>query len=63
MRTFLNKKQLRLVTSLSIQHITREEKKGRFPKRIPISTSRVAWDSEEVQAWMDQRKATRDSAK
>lgn len=62
---FVNKRELRQITTLSIQHITRLEKAEppRFPKRVWISENRVAWLLEEVEDWMQQRLATRDSPK
>lgn len=50
----LNKKQLREMTSLSIQTITRLEKAGNFPLRVklPPDFFRVAWVEEEVRDWL-----------
>lgn len=60
---FLNKRELRLKVTLSIQHITRLEKAGKFPERIWISTNRVAWLEEAVENWMRERIANQSSVK
>ena len=39
----------------------RLEKAGRFPKRVPLSPSRIAWIESEVDAWIKKRGAARDS--
>ena len=39
----------------------RLEKAGRFPKRVPLSPSRIAWIESEVDAWIKKRVAARDS--
>jgi prophage regulatory protein len=52
---FLNKRELRQKTTISIQHITRLEKAGKFPKRIQLTQNRVAWLETEVEEWMQNR--------
>ena len=50
----LNKTELRDKTSLSIQSITRLEKRGKFPKRVklPPDFIRVGWIEGEVDNWL-----------
>lgn len=36
------------------------EKRGDFPRRIALTRRNVAWDLEEVQAWIKARKASND---
>ncbi len=36
------------------------EKRGDFPRRIVLTSRNVAWDLEEVQAWIEARKAAND---
>ena len=43
-------------------HIARLEAAGQFPKRMRLGACRVAWLSEEVQSWIDERVAKRDMA-
>ena len=47
--------ELRRLVPYCPQHILRLEKKGKFPKRIKIGERRVAWRSEEVMAWREQK--------
>lgn len=58
----INKRQLRDKTSLSIQHITRLEKEGKFPRRVKLTDGiRVAWLEDEVDDWIASRLQLRDS--
>lgn len=58
----VSKKELKSVFGVpySFAHIARLEAAGTFPKRVKLGACRVAWVSEEVQAWIDERIATRD---
>jgi prophage regulatory protein len=60
----VSKKELKSVFGVpySFAHIARLEAAGQFPKRIRLGACRVAWVSEEVQAWIDERVASRDTA-
>ena len=40
-------------------HLRYMEKKGQFPKRVHLSTMRVAWLEDEVSAWLAARIAAR----
>jgi prophage regulatory protein len=42
---------------LSESTIYRMEQRGEFPRRIPISTKRVAWRRSEIEAWLAERMA------
>jgi prophage regulatory protein len=60
-RLLVCKKGLReLGVPYSFQHIARLEKAGVFPQRIRLSANRVAWDYEEVCAWIAERSLLRD---
>ncbi len=37
---------------LGRRQIDRLEKAGKFPRRVPISASRVAWVAEEIDQWV-----------
>ncbi len=39
-------------TSLSRATLFRKERAGEFPKAVRISTNRVAYDSEKIDAWI-----------
>ena len=60
----VTKKELKIVFGVpySFAHVARLEAAGQFPKRVPLGACRVAWLSEEVQAWIDERVASRDTA-
>ena len=47
---------------LSRSSIWRLEQVGKFPKRIKIGERAVAWDSHEINQWLDNRKALRTEA-
>ena len=59
----VSKKELRIVFGVpySFAHIARLEAAGQFPKRIRLGACRVAWLSAEVQNWIDERVALRNS--
>jgi prophage regulatory protein len=59
----VTKKELKIVFGVpySFAHIARLEAAGHFPKRVRLGACRVAWLSEEVQAWIDERVASRDT--
>lgn len=56
----LSKKALREKVVYSIQHITRLEQEGKFPKRIRLGDNRVAWLESEVDKWIEQKLLARD---
>lgn len=59
----VSKKELKTVYGVpySFQHIARLEAAGAFPKRVKLGACRVAWLAEEVQQWIDNRVACRDT--
>jgi prophage regulatory protein len=60
----VSKKELKSVFGVpySFQHIARLEAAGQFPQRIRLGACRVAWLAEEVQCWIDERVASRNTA-
>ncbi len=44
----------------SRMHIYRQEKAGKFPKRVQISDNTVGWIEEEIDAWQKAKVAARD---
>ena len=60
----VTKKELKSIFGVpySFAHIARLEAAGQFPQRVRLGACRVAWVSEEVQAWIDERIANRDPA-
>jgi prophage regulatory protein len=59
----VSKKELKSVFGVpySFQHIARLEAAGQFPQRVQLGACRVAWLSEEVQHWIDDRVASRNT--
>lgn len=47
----------------SRMHVDREEKAGRFPKRVQLGPNSVAWLEDEVIAWQAERIAQREPPK
>ena len=60
----VTKKELRSLFGVpySFAHIARLEAAGQFPKRVRLGACRVAWLAEEIQSWIDERVANRDTA-
>jgi prophage regulatory protein len=56
----LSKKQVREKVIYSIQHITRLEQAGKFPKRIRLGEGRVGWLESEIDDWISQKLLARD---
>lgn len=57
MKGALGKKELLAVVPLSWSTIDRLEAAGEFPKRWYITDRRCVWTQEEVEQWLDKRKA------
>lgn len=55
MRNILNKKEIVKKCGLSYTTIWREEKAGRFPKKIELSSRRVGWFEDEIEEWLESR--------
>jgi prophage regulatory protein len=48
--------------SFSTVHLWRLEKSGAFPKRVPIGRARHGWLESEINEWLANRVAARDTA-
>lgn len=55
MKGAIDKKELLKKVPLSWYTINALEKAGEFPKRFAITPGRVAWNGDEVEAWLDAR--------
>lgn len=53
--------QVRQKVGFSRSEIYRLISLGRFPRPIPLGERAVAWDMEEVEAWVQERIAARDA--
>lgn len=54
----ISRRQLLSIVPLSDRTIYNLEKRGDFPKRIALTSRNVAWDLDEVAAWIESRKAS-----
>lgn len=50
--TLISRNEVLNRTSLSQATLWRKERAGEFPKAVKISTNRVAYDAEAVEAWI-----------
>lgn len=55
----IRQKELQALVPYSGMHLWRLEKVGRFPRRIKLGPNRVGWSLNEVNAWLEARKAER----
>jgi prophage regulatory protein len=58
----ITKRELCQIVPYTPQHVLRLEKKGKFPRRIQVGPNRVAWLLSEVEAWVSDRVAERNSS-
>jgi prophage regulatory protein len=60
-RKLVTKKELKSIYGVPYcpAHIARLEAAGSFPKRVTLGACRVAWVAEEVEAWIEERVASR----
>lgn len=49
--------------TFSRMHLWRLERKGDFPKHVPVSANRIAWVESEIDAWIKARIAARGEAR
>jgi prophage regulatory protein len=57
-KTLINRKKLLSMIPLSERTIFNMEQRGEFPRRIALTSRNVAWDLEEVEAWIEARKSS-----
>ena len=55
----IDRKQLLKLVPLSDRTIFNMEKRGEFPQRLSIAPRRVAWYLNEVNEWMEKRRAAK----
>lgn len=60
MRAALRKEELIKLVLLSFYAIDKLEKDGDFPKRFSLTPRVVAWNRDEVEAWLDARQQNPD---
>lgn len=59
-KTLINRKKLLAIIPLSERTIFNMEQRGKFPRRIVLTSRNVAWDLAEVEAWIEERKLSGD---
>lgn len=57
-KTLINRKVLLEMIPLSARTIYNMEQRGEFPRRIALTSRNVAWDLEEIQKWIEERKSS-----
>jgi prophage regulatory protein len=57
-KKLINRKSLLEMIPLSDRTIFNMEQRGEFPRRIALTSRNVAWDLEEVEAWIEARKSS-----
>lgn len=57
MKAAIRKTQLLAMVPMSESQITKLEKAGEFPKRFALTNRTVAWNLDEVEAWLDKQQA------
>ncbi|NJD37235.1 MAG: AlpA family phage regulatory protein [Geobacter sp.] len=63
MSRMMRRKEVLSVTGLSGSTQYREEKAGRFPSRMKLSSGTVGWNRDEISDWLSNRKKVTSSAK
>ena len=61
-KILINRKKLLSMIPLSERTICNLEQRGEFPRRIALTSRNVAWDLEEVEAWIEARKSSGNQA-
>ncbi len=57
-KALINRKKLLAMIPLSERTIFNMEQRGEFPRRIALTSRNVAWDLDEVEAWIEARKSS-----
>jgi prophage regulatory protein len=61
-RRTIRRSELRRIVPLADTTIYELEQKGEFPRRFNLTARCVAWDLEEVETWLDERRRASDAA-
>lgn len=60
--TLINRRTLLAIVPVSDRTIYNLEKRGEFPRRIVLTSRKVAWDLAEVEHWIEERRQSDDQA-
>lgn len=58
----VGRKELRALVPYDSSYIAKLERKGQFPRRVPVGPGKVGYVRSEVEAWLRERIAVRDQA-
>ena len=61
MRRMLRRRAVEQVTGLSRSGLYQAIARGKFPRQIHLTDTAVGWDADEVEVWLDARRAERDA--
>lgn len=61
-RMLISRKQLHAMIPLAERTIFNLERRGDFPRRIALSSRKVAWDLAEIEGWIEARKSSSSQA-
>lgn len=56
-KVLINRRMLQAMIPLAQRTIYNMEQRGEFPRRIALSSRKVAWDLSEIEAWIEARKS------
>ena len=59
---FLFEEEVKRMTGYTRQHRLRLERTGEFPRRVQLGAGRVGWSAQEIDAWIEAKKASRPDA-
>lgn len=57
----VSKRELKEMVLYSPAQISRLEKAGKFPKRVPLGPNRVGWVLDEILEWLQERLNARET--
>lgn len=57
-KTLINRKKLHDMIPLAARTVFNMEKRGEFPRRIVLTSRRVAWDLAEIKEWIEAQKTS-----
>lgn len=57
-KRLINRKELLKMVPLSDRTIYNLEQRGDFPRRIALTSRNVAWDLQEVEQWIEERRSS-----
>ena len=58
----IDAKERQQLIPYSDMHVWRLEREGKFPRRIRLGKNRVGWSLQELEMWIEARKAEREEA-